>query len=180
MEMGLKPYEPQRLNTRHMQILLLTASGLKGVEIAEIMDMSQSRISVIKNTPQAGAIIARLRGELQRGYIQDIKGAITSYTGEAVERIADLMRGENESVALSAAKDILDRGGYKPREVTVAAQVNIDSKQAEQLMNALVEGRRPEEELVYIQDSSKALGTTDGEELESVGERSRALKDGGP
>lgn len=148
------PYTPAELSPTHLQMLTLRAAGLRSGQIAELVGYSPSRTSTILNDPRSKAMIERMAGDLLRSNLAEARELIQSYAKEAVETVAALMReAESEPVRLGAAKDLLDRGGFKPKEVIQSDQVNIGDEDARRILEALREARQPEPALEFVQDS---------------------------
>jgi len=152
---GLKPWEPQEISSRHKYVVALSALGMRGFEIAELIGMSESRVSVLLRDPRLEALKRDLTGEAIRELSRDAGSIIKSHVAEAAETMASLMRGaESENVRRLASADLLDRAGHKPKETVQHQVVHIDADATEALKEALAEARKPEEELEFIQDSS--------------------------
>lgn len=149
------PFAASELDPTHMQMLVLRAAGLRPGQIAEITGYSPSRVSVVLNDPRAKAMIHRMAGDNIRQQLVDARELIQSYVGEAIETVAELMRdAESEPVRLGAAKDILDRGGFKPKEVVSNESVSIANEDARRILEALREARQPEPALDFVEDSA--------------------------
>lgn len=116
---------------------------------------SESRISIVRNSPAGKAFLAEQSAVMVRGITTDVRELITSYAREAVETVAGLMRhAENEGVKLNASKDLLDRGGFKPTEKSEVVHIEVSSDDVERLMTAMKEAGEELEELEFIEDSS--------------------------
>lgn len=155
---GLREWEPLEFGPQHMQMLMMRAAGMRPKEIAEATGYSQSRVSVILNDPRAKKLIPQLTGQMLREFQLDVREMIQSYSGEATETIGSLMRhAESEQVRLASAKDLLDRAGFKPKEVVQHTHVEIGADDAKRILAAIMEAREPEPELEFIQDSSEVF-----------------------
>lgn len=115
---------------------------------------SESRISVIRNSPSGKAFLEQQSAEIVQRITEDTRELITSYANEAVSTVAGLMRGaENEGIRLRAAQDLLDRGGFKPVERQAVMHVEVDGEDITRLVSALNEARQPEPELEFVEAS---------------------------
>lgn len=152
---------PKEFSTTHWHMFAMRAAGMRPGEIADATGYSASRVSVILNDPRAKAIVARMTGDVLRDFQLDVRDLIQSYTGEAVETVATLMRhAESEQVRLSASKDLLDRGGFKPKEVVTHAHVEIDHEDAQRILSALHESQQQAPALEMVEDSAGVFRST--------------------
>lgn len=157
----LKPWEPLTLSPKHMHVLTLKAGGLRNKEIAESMDLSESRVSVIVNHPDAAPIIARLTTESMRRVSRDVRDMITSVQAEAFGTVVELMRhAKSETVRMNTAFDLLDRGGHKAPEVRVNVGAEITGEAARTIKSALYESVGEYEEPQEIESAAEVLRTT--------------------
>jgi len=163
MSRELKPWEPEKLSSRHHQVLALLATGLRNQEVAEIVGMSESRISIIKNHPDGEKTLARLTSDHVTALTQDVGEAIGATSKEAFLKIRHLMRhAEDQKEQRICAQDILDRGGFKAREVSVQAVYNIDAQAGQSISEALREARADVEEYEPIDDTGEIFGPSEG------------------
>jgi uncharacterized protein (DUF4415 family) len=124
------------VDPRALRIMDLAIQGLKPGAIAERVELSPARVSVIMNAPQFKHQLSQRRAT----YTEEFDSALADKTREAAdiirknakaaaERMAELVDSTSEPVALRASADILDRhrGTQKQTGVNVAAAVvNID------------------------------------------------------
>ena len=154
-EAALEYYHPKTFSSRHKIIVALSASGMKSGEIAREMGLQLATVSKILGDPRAKVLKTQLNTEFIEQLTQDTQEVIQSHTLEAANKMVSLMRGaENERVQQTSAMDILDRGGFKPKEHTVTTSFKVPPEDAKRLIDALIESRKPPEELEMIQDSS--------------------------
>lgn len=150
-----KAWQPKVYKPRQEQVLALHLAGLKNQEIAKVLDYSESRVSILITDPRAQELIAQTRGQLLRDMSVEVKDVIVSHSMEAVEKVVDLMRNaKSEKVQQTSAFDLLDRAGHKPKDVTVSAQMIIDSSDAKLIAEALGDISTPPEALEFVQDSA--------------------------
>ena len=155
-------YAPKKLGDIHRQMIAMRVSGMRNKEIAELLGYTQSRVSIILSDPRAKELAAKLGGEVIREFQKDVGESIKSYTAEALESIVHLMRhAESESVRFGASRDIMDRGGFKPKETVTLAHVAIESEDARRILDAIQEAREPIEELVMVEDSAGVFAVED-------------------
>ncbi len=87
-------------------IELMVQGGLKRYEIAKKLNVDEDTITNWKKNPEFAA-------ELDR----QMRLRFGDYAGMALNAIIDLAQNaESGSVRLQAAKDLLDRAGYKPED----------------------------------------------------------------
>ena len=153
---------PKEFSATHWHMFAMRASGMRPGEIASALGYSPSRVSVILNDPRAKALVARMTGDVLRDFQLDVRDLIQSYTGEAVETVATLMRhAESEPVRLGAARDLLDRGGFKPKEVVTHAHVEIDHEDAQRILGALKEAKEEAPVFEMVEDSAGVFRSSD-------------------
>lgn len=89
-------------------VVVLKIAGYSRSQMAKVIGISKGQIKMILETPEVTNKIVSLRARLPNAAIDLIQGLMI----EAVMTIADVMRTENDNkVRLSAAFDLLDRGG---------------------------------------------------------------------
>lgn len=136
----LKPWEPSELSPVHKQICAYRASGFRPGEIAELVDMSPTRVSVILNHPDAKELIAKLATDIAIERASDVRTLLDSAALEAMQKNIQLMRSaKSERVQQISAFDILDRAGYEKRELIVSTNVTMPKEDAEALRETLRE-----------------------------------------
>lgn len=91
------------LSTKQKKCIeLMIAGGMTQIEIAKELQVSDQSVSNWKKNPE----FAAAREEAERD-------AFRKLVPKARQKIADLLNAKNEQVQLAAARDILDRAGYK-------------------------------------------------------------------
>jgi len=80
----------------------MIAGGMTQIEIAKELQVSDQSVSNWKKIPE----FAAAREEAERD-------AFHKLVPKARQKIAELLNAKNEQVQLAAARDILDRAGYK-------------------------------------------------------------------
>jgi len=163
MEQGLTYYQPQELSTRHKHIIALHAAGMRNKDIAKLMGYEPSTVSIILNDPRAAKLTARMAEEFIEELTTTTQDRIAASALEAFETMLQLLRnGENDRVKFTAAKDLLDRAGFKPSEQTVQTKITVTRGDLARLITALEESKKEPEALEMIQDSSGVFRQDDG------------------
>lgn len=136
----LKYWEPEKLKPVHFQIVALSASGKKNFEIADLLGVTEPWVSVILNHPDAQMLRSQLVARVVESVTDDTAELIKSHTREAFMTVVELMRSaKKEETRQRSAFDILDRGGFKPRDVHVNTNINLGREDAELIADALSE-----------------------------------------
>lgn len=157
-----KPWQPKQYKPRQEQVVRLHLAGLKNNEICSVLGYSASRVSVLLTDDRAQEVISQNRGDLLRDMSRGVKDVIVSHAQEAIEKVAFLMKNaESERVQQTSAFDILDRAGHKPKEVSLSAQLIIETHDAALITEALQEIRTPPEPLEFVQDSAGVFKSMD-------------------
>jgi len=126
----------KELRTQHRNIIQMSFSGFKNQEIAEKTGMSPATISQILRSPLGKAYLNGLNDRAQENTI-DVRKKLISLNKDAlgtIERILNPQQKAPFNVQLTAAKDVLDRNGYKPSdkfEIDVFSHKSDDEIEAE-------------------------------------------------
>ena len=154
----LKPQELKSLNTIALQpqnvdtpkidaILCMDIAGKGTNDIARVLGMTAARISIIKGTPMYVARRDQMRSEFRTHFVD--KQATNFATGDPTEQALknaaleaartniELMSDKNSFVRISAAKDILDRAGYKAHQDKTVVTVTVTEKMSDRFEKAL-------------------------------------------
>lgn len=155
MAKALARWAPKELSETHKLMATLFAAGWKNKEVSEELGISESRVSVIRNDPRVQVIVEQYGRRFRDETARSVKERITRYSDQAVETVNNLMlHAESETVRLTAAKDLLDRAGHKPRENVNLTSVSFEGGDIMELVRTLKEARTPEQELEFVQDTS--------------------------
>lgn len=140
--------QPDKMSSRIEAIMYMELAGKSGKDIAEILDIGQVRVSIIRNSPLYMSNLARLKDELKDKYMDKQTDKLTS--GDPVEEALkgaaldaaqtkiDLMHNSgNEFIRASASSDILDRAGYKSYTEKTKVTVEVTEKMSERWERAL-------------------------------------------
>lgn len=105
----------KELRNQHRTIIQMVFSGFKNNEIAERLEMSACTVSQIVRSPLGQAYLEGLQDKAQESTL-DVRKKLVSLNKSALtvlERIMNPAEKAPHSVQFSAAKDVLDRTGYK-------------------------------------------------------------------
>ena len=105
----------KELKSQHRNIIQMAFNGYKNNEIAERLGMAQSSVSIILRSPLGQAYMNGLQDRAQEATL-DVRKKLVSLNKDALDTIARLLNPKEKaphSVQFSAAKDVLDRTGYK-------------------------------------------------------------------
>ena len=105
----------KELRTQHRTIIQMAFSGYKNKDIAERLEMSDCTVSQIIRSPLGQAYLEGLQDKSQEATL-DVRKKLVSMNKSALsvlERIMNPAEKAPHSVQLTAAKDVLDRTGYK-------------------------------------------------------------------
>lgn len=96
----------QPLNFRNKEIIMRALEGQTAEMIAGVFDLEVSTVQGILNSPLVKQEMERLQAVLHQDTMEKIK----QRSGEALEVVTDVMRGEvGSELRFKAARDILDR-----------------------------------------------------------------------
>lgn len=166
----LKPWEPEKLNPVHIQMLMDRAMGMKPSELVQKYDMVASRVSVILNHPFAERIIGAILATLSDRVTDPIE-RMRGYAHEMIDVKVEIVRDKTTPKALknAVASDWLDRIGYGARkqvEISVPTAPSVPDVAVGRLAQALEEARNtPKHDYSrFIRNISK----NEGEEVDSM------------
>lgn len=115
------------IRPRHNEIARRLVSGQKPIDVQRVMGFSESRFSIIINSPLFKVVLAKLsklRDENAVDIQEELKEIVPIVLGECT-RIA--MTSTSEKLRLSASQDLLDRGGVVKKTTSpgLGVQINI-------------------------------------------------------
>jgi len=105
----------KELRTQHRTIIQMVFAGYKNNEIAERLEMSACTVSQIVRSPLGQAYLEGLQDKAQEATL-DVRKKLVSLNKSALsvlERVMNPAEKAPHVVQLNAAKDVLDRTGYK-------------------------------------------------------------------
>lgn len=139
---SLKYWENLRLKPKHMQILLMAAAGYTNNMIANKMELTPARVSVILNHPDAQTLLSALVSYSAENLL-DVKARIQAHAGEALDIALNVMRNSGDmKVQKDTAFELLKMAGYgaiERKQVDVNASLKMDKKDSSKLISALEE-----------------------------------------
>jgi hypothetical protein len=131
--------QPDILSSRHRAAMRMEIAGHTPQDIADELGFSIQRLSVIMNSPLYKEEKEKMARDVQREFTQAEGKKLAMDSTAKVLRDATLKaartlegaldRSDQPSVAISAAKDILDRGGYQ-KEEKVRANILVEPSQS--------------------------------------------------
>ncbi len=155
---ALRYWEPLELSPRHKTIIALAATGLTNIEIAETMGCSEVHVSIVRNHPDTEPILAKLSADHIINITEDVGQCISAAAKEAFLVNMDLMRNSaSDIVKQRSAFDILDRAGFKPKEVQVRQKVVLEKGAGEEIRVGLREAYGQIQELPQMENAAEQL-----------------------
>jgi len=115
----------KELKSQHRNIIQMSFNGYKNNEIAERLGMTQSTVSIILHSPLGQAYLNGLQDRAHEATL-DVRKKLVSLNKDALDTFSHLLDKSSRkavpaSVQFNAAKDVLDRNGYKAPD-----RLNID------------------------------------------------------
>lgn len=98
-------------------VLSYTMFGVRDEDIAHALGLVPEQITRIKETSSYVDIQAEITKRILEADSQTIRGMFVQGSTRAVSRLTGLIESDDENVALSASKDVLDRAGHRPADV---------------------------------------------------------------
>lgn len=106
---------------------MLNGKQKKCIEMLVSGDMSQNEIAKALGVNPGTISDWKKKEEFREEYSRAIKIVINSIVPKAVQTISSLLNADSEQVRLAAAKDVLDRAGYKAQD-DIKLNANITSE----------------------------------------------------
>lgn len=114
---GTEPPELKRITERHHTMARALALGLKDGEVAAMVGMTQSRLSILKNSPAFRELVDLYRENADRQF-QDTAARLAGLSHDAIVEISRRLEEEGEDIPLGqlieVAKMAADRSGNGP------------------------------------------------------------------
>lgn len=107
--------EPKEMNT-NMVIAAYTMWGLDSYAISRQLNVSEDAIESIKQTDLYHRIYEELFEASRHIDAANVHGFIQAKALDAAKTVVRGLKSKSEDIKLSSAKDILDRGGYRPAD----------------------------------------------------------------
>lgn len=95
-------------------VLVYTLWGLPIDEIAIQCQCSVDDVIAVRNLDEYDRMHDALVDGLRDSYVATVQGQLANAAPKAAKKIINGMKNKSADIALSAAKDVLDRSGYRP------------------------------------------------------------------
>lgn len=157
---SLKYWENLTLKPQHIQMIVMKAAGYRNSVIAERFSMTQARVSVILNHPDAMSVLSRLVS-FQAENLLDIKARIQAHAGEALDTVLTAMRQAKEpAVKSKIGFALLDRAGYGAvQKSETVHKLEMAKEEASGLIAALSESQNVQDaDYEILQESAGRAG----------------------
>ena len=103
-------------------IFTYTMLGISDTEISSNLNIDPADIVKVRETRAYADVFERVMRELINANSEYIEARIASYSGMALNNIADIAkRSRNTGYRLNASKDLLDRAGHRPQDRNAGA-----------------------------------------------------------
>ncbi len=135
------------LTPRHLKILDLCLQGWRNKDIAVHLDMGQTQVSIIVNSPIFQHQFAMRRHGLEERQDNRTTDNLDEATLElkknatlAAKKLVKGLTSSNELIVLKSANDVLDRTGHSRviKENKVITNVNISEDDSKRIVDALL------------------------------------------
>jgi hypothetical protein len=140
------PGTPQQL-TVYGAIIAYTASGISDAEIGVALGISAEQVAQIKRTPAYQSMEHSVIEAARRVAENEVQQILASKEKKAATRLTELVDSVDEKIALTAARDVLDRRGHKPSDKIDVRQ------QMESTFRIVIEDKRHIPELQKLIDA---------------------------
>lgn len=139
----LKSWEPDVIDERHMQAIMMRASGLEQNVIAKVMGWTDAWVSVVLNHPDSQYILTKMVS-YAADEVLDIQSRIKAHAGEALDKVVEVMRTtQDQRLASSNAFELLKMAGYSAVEKKeVKTTLTVGKEQTDLLSQAISESRQ--------------------------------------
>ena len=151
----------KELRTQHRTIIQMIFSGYKNNEIAERLEMTATTVSQIIRSPLGQAYLEGLQDKAQEATLDVRKKLVSLNSGalNTLERLLNPSEKAPHSVQLTAAKDVLDRTGYKAPDrlhVDMTMQTKTDQE-----IDAEIDAMQQSIAKTYLQDPNQQAEQTE-------------------
>jgi predicted transcriptional regulator len=108
---GNREYTIQNIWNQHHEIMRLAVMGLKQVEIARKLGVSEVMVSYTLNSPIVKRKLDIMQGARDINAV-DVAKEIHRLAPKAIAKLDELLDSQVEAIAFKASVDILDRAGH--------------------------------------------------------------------
>ena len=115
-----KTWQVSKIWDQHEEIIRRLTVGQKNVDIARAMDLTETQVSNVRNSPIIQERLAIMKGARDASTI-DIARDIREFAPKALKLLKEIVQGEGTTGQLASpglkarvASDFLDRAGYAP------------------------------------------------------------------
>lgn len=146
----LKPWEPQKLNERHIVMITMRAGGLHQRQIAHAIDDTEARVSIVLNHPDAELLLAKLQAmkAMEPSSIEMRLAALSEPALGTLERLFDDSSEVSDLKRAPMAFKLLELNGHgakKKVEHSHSHELRAAPEQLDRLTTALRESRSIEQ-----------------------------------
>ena len=140
---SLKSWEPDLIDERHLQAIMMRASGLEQNVIAKVMGWTDSWVSVVLNHPDALYILTKMVS-YAADEVLDIQTRIRAHAGEALDKVVEVMRNtQDDRLASTNAFELLKMAGHSAvQKMETRVAVSITKEQSGLLVDAINESKK--------------------------------------
>lgn len=122
---------------RHKEIMRRLVAGDRQVDIARDMSMTQSRMSIICNSPAFKTQLERLSVGADSNAL-NVQERVTALSSDAMSILEDvLQQGDADNIPkklqVEVAKDIMDRAGYGATKKIATVSTTLDAGDLEEM-----------------------------------------------
>jgi len=110
------PDIPKNMNVISI-ILTYTLFGLSDEHIALATDLTLPQISNIKLSEAYSKYNDQIVSTLVKQEQDNVRGIFATHANTAANKLVTLVQSDNDGIALSAVKDLLDRDGHRPADI---------------------------------------------------------------
>lgn len=163
---SLKPWEPAKLNPRHLQIIMLKATGLKNKVIAKMLDIKEPNVSVVVNHPDSQLILAKMLASASQN-VTDVQAKLEAAAPAITERLVGIaLNSKSEAIAAKVGFGLIDRAGYGAKqkvEAEVKHSFSVPADHAALLSDAIREASNIQDaEYVIVNEGVPPGGPASG------------------
>jgi transposase len=132
-------YSTMNIEARHLEAVKLLTLGKSYQDVANALHITKQTLYLWRQAPEFIEEMARATGQIR----EEVRNIIDTQAVQSANTLVALRDGaESEKVKLDAAKDLLDRAGFKPTErIAVQTQVGVTPELAQLIKGILAESK---------------------------------------